>query len=201
LERRDANKIFYDLLWPHAPAVLRMAQFLTHHRSEAEDIAQETLLKAFKALDRFRPGTDAAAWLIAILRNTWIDRVRSVNSKRETASTDDGAFDEPAAPSSLASDDWANAEDVLQEFSDQDVIDALRKLPDEIRWTLLLVDVQGLDHHAAADTLEVPVGTIKSRAHRGRAMLREVLRPKARDLGLLPRAAPARSSGRSEVIP
>jgi RNA polymerase sigma-70 factor (ECF subfamily) len=66
------------------------------------------------------------------------------------------------------------------------MIQALQRLPEEIRWTLLLVDVEGMDHADAAAVLGVPVGTVKSRAHRGRAMLREALLPMARDLRLIP---------------
>jgi RNA polymerase sigma-70 factor (ECF subfamily) len=66
------------------------------------------------------------------------------------------------------------------------LIDALRQLPDEIRWTLLLVDVEGMDHADAARVLDVPVGTIKSRAHRGRTMLREALTPLAKELRMIP---------------
>lgn len=177
-----------------------MALFLTHHHAEAEDMAQETMLKAFKALHRFQPGTDATAWLIAILRNTWLDRVKSVKSKRETPYQTHDLQDLSSAQVD-SSTDWTDAEDVLQQFSDHEVIAALRQLPDEIRWTLLLVDVQGMDQNAAASLLEVPAGTIKSRAHRGRAMLRAVLLPKARDLGFLPREVKRNPGSSSEVKP
>ena len=69
---------------------------------------------------------------------------------------------------------------LLEQFSDAEMIDALSRLPEEIRWTLLLVDVEGMDHKEAAGVLDVPVGTIKSRAHRGRMMLRDKLLPLAR---------------------
>jgi RNA polymerase sigma-70 factor (ECF subfamily) len=98
------------------------------------------------------------------------------------------AFD-PAEPARPDAGDpeaaWSNPESVLNAFSDQQVIDALRALPEEIRLTLLLVDVEGLDQRDAAGILDVPVGTIKSRAHRGRAMLRESLLPLARELRLI----------------
>lgn len=200
MDSNNSNKAFYELIWPHAPAVLRMALFLTHNHAEAEDMAQETMLKAFKALDRFQPGTDAPAWLIAILRNTWLDRVRSLKSRRETQYHDD-ELQHLSAAQIPPTDDWTDAEDILQQFSDNEIIAALAQLPDEIRWTLLLVDVQGIDQHTAATLLDVPLGTIKSRAHRGRAMLRDVLLPKARDLGFLPRAVKVNPGTTSEVKP
>ena len=76
-------------------------------------------------------------------------------------------------------------DELLNGFSDQEIIVALQSLPDEMRWTLLLIDVQGLSIADAAKVLEVPPGTIKSRAHRGRGMLYEALRPLARELGLV----------------
>ena len=80
---------------------------------------------------------------------------------------------------------WERPDVALAAFSDQQVIDALQRLPEEIRLTLLLVDVEGLDHADAASILDVPEGTIKSRAHRGRGMLREALLPVARDMRLI----------------
>jgi RNA polymerase sigma-70 factor (ECF subfamily) len=88
---------------------------------------------------------------------------------------------EPEAPAGeeISSDGAATPEEMLEAFSDREIIAALQRLPEEIRWTLLLVDVQGMDHANAAEVLDVPVGTVKSRAHRGRNMLREILRPMA----------------------
>jgi RNA polymerase sigma-70 factor (ECF subfamily) len=80
---------------------------------------------------------------------------------------------------------WDDPHALLQRFSDRHMIQALQCLPEEIRWTLLLVDVEGIDHAEAAAILGVPVGTVKSRAHRGRRMLREALLPLAKELRLI----------------
>lgn len=186
--RSQANDRFYQVVWPHAPAVLRVARILVGgNDAEANDLAQETLLKAFKRLDRYQDGTDVKAWLMTILRNTRIDHARA-DASRKTVSLNALEFD-MAAPGSAAEDpaDWgSNPENVLNAFSDADIIKAMKHLPEEIRWTLLLVDVEGVDHAEAAKLLDVPPGTIKSRAFRGRAMLREALLPLARDRGLVP---------------
>lgn len=171
------NRRFYEELWPHAATLLRTAQILCGRRAaagEAEDLVQETLLKAFRSLDAFRPGTDARAWLLTILRRTHIDRVRHLASRAEVVSLDSIELDPPGldAPP-LASDPSADA--LLDQIGDETLIEALRSLPPDICWTLLLVDVEGMDHADAAAVLAVPVGTVKSRAHRGRAMLRERL--------------------------
>ena len=188
LNEAKATKQFYDLVWPQLPAVMRVAQILAGNAAEAEDLAQETMLKAFKAIDTFREGTDVKAWLMAILRNVRVDRLRATASSRGTVSleamqVEPGVEDRSEAPDADAA--WTSPEDVLNSFSDQQVIDALQKLPEEIRLTLLLVDVEGIKHEEAASVLGVPVGTIKSRTHRGRAMLREALLPLARDLRLV----------------
>lgn len=176
---------FYDEVWPHAAVVLRTARFLAGDDAEADDLAQEVMLKAFRRLDQFRPGTDMKAWLLTILRNTRIDRLRAGAAHNRDVSLEALAGDPAAAEGEKPAQTWDEPEAVLEEFSDQQVIDALNGLPEEIRWTLLLVDVEGLDHTEAAKILEVPIGTIKSRAHRGRGMLRDALAPLAKDLRLL----------------
>ena len=119
------------------------------------------------------------------MRNCRIDGLRATASAAievslEQLSSEPAGVEINAEEASLDS-----PQDVLNRFSDQQVIDALQQLPEEIRWTLLLVDVQGLDQRETAEILEVPVGTIKSRAHRGRAMLRETLLPVAKERRLL----------------
>ena len=179
-----AQRRFYDALWPHMQTVLRTAHILCGgNTAEAEDLAQETLLKAYRAINQYRDGTDARAWLLTILRHARIDRIRSVAASAGTMSLEDLAQD-PAGRSGLEEADRRvvaeNPEVVLEQFSDAEMIRALASLPEEIRWTLLLVDVERMDQNEAAQILHVPVGTIKSRAHRGRLMLREALLPLAK---------------------
>jgi RNA polymerase sigma-70 factor (ECF subfamily) len=183
---RDATKRFYAEVWPHAATVLRTAQYLTHDQAQADDLSQEVMLKAFRHLDQLQPGTDAKAWLMTILRHTRIDRIRAAAAHQRDVSLEDLGSEPAATATGDATDEvWNEPEAVLQEFSDQQVIEALKKLPEEIRWTLLLVDVEGMDQADAATILGVPVGTIKSRAHRGRGMLREALTPLAREIRMI----------------
>lgn len=185
MDPNQATKEFYDLIWPHRSDVLRVARFLCRDRSVADDLAQETLMKAFRALDR----TDVAettlkCWLLSILRNTWKDRLRASRAEIGVVSLTEEPESRPAAASEDA-DFRADPQTLVDAFSDQQIIDALKALPEEIRWTLLLVDVEGVGTQEAADILAVPSGTIKSRAHRGRAMLREKLLPLARERRLV----------------
>lgn len=186
---QDPTRKFHDLAWPHLATVLRVAEILTGDPAEAEDLAQETMLRAFKGIDGFARGTDVKAWLMTILRRTRIDRLRSPATTPGRAVSLDALAVEPAdSPQAQAGDRdalWERPEAALDAFSDRQVIDALKQLPEEIRLTLLLVEVEGLDQREAATILDVPVGTVKSRAHRGRAMLREALLPVAREMRLI----------------
>jgi RNA polymerase sigma-70 factor, ECF subfamily len=170
----DATALFYQHIWPHRAMVVRTARFLTRNSAEADDLAQETLVKAFKSISQFDPTSNAKFWISSILRNTWIDHLRANGRHSAVLAVDDlaGEIEDRATVSAV---DTADAEALLERFSDERIILALKELPAEIRWTLLLVDVESLDHAAAAAILGVPVGTVKSRAHRGRKMLREML--------------------------
>jgi RNA polymerase sigma-70 factor, ECF subfamily len=166
------------------PAVLRTAHILCGGNStEAEDLAQETMLKAFRAIEQYRDGTDARAWLLTILRHARVDRIRSQAGSAGTVCFEDLTQVPAGRPGSSEPDHQTVAENpqaLLEQFTDADMITALAGLPEEIRWTLLLVDVEGIDQNEAAAILHVPVGTIKSRAHRGRMMLRGALLPLAK---------------------
>jgi RNA polymerase sigma-70 factor (ECF subfamily) len=173
---------FHALAWPHAETVLQAARYLTRDDSDAEDLAQETLLKAYRRIECLRDDARAKPWLKTILRNTHVDRARV--SRRSELSLDELELDPPAAECHGGNGCGSprcreavleNPEIIMQDFEDADVLGALRKLPKDIRWTLLLVDVEGLLEAEAAAALRIPVGTVKSRLHRGRNMLRGAL--------------------------
>jgi RNA polymerase sigma-70 factor, ECF subfamily len=174
MSQDDATKLFYEHIWPHRAMVVRTARFLTRNSAEADDLAQETLVKAFKAIARFDPASNAKGWISSILRNTWIDHLRAHGRHAAALAVDDFAG-EIEDRTHVSEADTGDAEALLEQFSDERIILALKGLPEEIRWTLLLVDVESLDHAKAAEILGVPVGTVKSRAHRGRKMMREML--------------------------
>ena len=160
---------------------------LIHDPGAADDVVQETLLKAFRSLSQLEEGTDALAWLMTIFRNTRVDYLRHRGRHAAGEVSLDQMVVEPEAEASSRGeqntlDRWEEPEELLELLSDQSLINQLKRLPEEMRWTLLLVDVQGMDHDAAARVLDVPPGTVKSRAHRGRAMLKERLAPLMREL-------------------
>lgn len=175
--RDNHDRRFREAAWPFMADLLRVALILTRHRNEAEDLVQETFLKAWRAFDTFATGTNAKAWLMTILRHTNIDRMRSDGRHVRCVELED---DTTAPQNSASGPDeldrkWASPRRLLEDLSDEILVRTLQTLPQEIRWTVLLVHVEQLDHEQAAAILHVPVGTVKSRAHRGRQMLRERL--------------------------
>ncbi len=170
---------FSRLVRPHLTLLLRTAGYLTGDAHAAEDLAQETAMRAMRGLAGFRDGTDIRAWLLTILRRTHVDLHRREKRHRGAVPLDEALA--PAAPpaeedpAGMHDEQWPSPRTLLERFGDAEVIAALKALPEAIRWTLLLVDVEQLEHAQAAAVLGVAVGTIKSRAHRGRAMLRDRL--------------------------
>ena len=180
------KKDFERLAMPHLDAVYRAAVALCRDQGDAEDLVQTTYAKALERFDSFEPGSHCRAWLLRILRNTRIDELRHWKVIGATVSMEDC---EPvtADPPPAAETAWTNAQDVLNNFPDDEVRRALGELPDDQRLTLFLVDVEGLSQDEAAEVLDVPAGTVKSRTSRARETLRQKLIAYARDLGLIGR--------------
>ena len=174
---------FKRLAWPYMPVLLRTARYLTRRDDNAEDLVQDVMIKAMKAINTFQDGTDMKAWLMTILRRTHIDLTRSMKRHQNEISLDtvgDVAGEEPAG---IFDEHWDQPDQILERLEDQTIIDALKTLPNDIRWTLLLVDVEQMEQAEAARVLDIPVGTVKSRAHRGRKMLRDRLHSVAEERG------------------
>jgi RNA polymerase sigma-70 factor (ECF subfamily) len=164
---------------PHLDHLYGAAFFLCADRDRAGDLVQETVLRALRFFDRFEPGTNCRAWLLTILHNTFRNQYRS--SRRERGQVD---IDEPGAAraASEAAGIETNPETiVLSEMMDQEIVDALRALPEEFRSTVVLVDLQELSYEEAARALGCPVGTVRSRLSRGRRVLERKLAGYARE--------------------
>lgn len=164
----------------HLDALYHVALRLTRNRAEAEDIVQEALLRAFRSFDRFNPGTNCRAWLFTILRNVFLNRVRS--QAREVMEADVGGFDQMESTTDALLE--RNPEErFLQTVLHGDIDRALATLPLAFREAILLVDVEGLTYREVAEVLACPIGTVMSRLSRGRALLRRALGHFAREHG------------------
>ncbi|MFM8532357.1 MAG: sigma-70 family RNA polymerase sigma factor [Acidimicrobiia bacterium] len=164
---------FNDAALPHAAALLRTATRLCGGRDACEDLVQETYLQAWRSFARFEPGTNCRAWLYKILiyshsRLRWDQSRRPVVTSLETATESALLFDPPTP-------DTLTATSVKAAFD---------SLPDAFRLVVLLVDVEQLSYREAADALDVPIGTVRSRLNRGRRLMRQALVEQAASYGI-----------------
>ena len=181
----DKRKRFEAEALPHLDAVYAMATRLVHNADDANDLLQETVLRAWRFFDQFEPGTNCRAWLLTILFNNFRNGYRRSSREQPASSTAD--FDHRVEANSLADNPrQENPETMVSARSmDREVEEAFNALPDEFRSALLLIDVQELSYQEASRVLEVPVGTIKSRVSRGRAMMRQALKTYAQQRGII----------------
>lgn len=175
---------FDDLALPHMNSVLRAALALCGRIDLAEDLTQTTFVKALEKFDSFQPGTNCKAWLLGILRNTWIDHLRHQKVAGKALDIEDFV---PAAPPEEGGPPARDAAATLEAFSDAEVIRALARLPEDRRLTLYLIDVEEMSYQEAAAITDVPVGTVKSRTSHARAAMREMLAAHAGEMGFIGR--------------
>ena len=162
-------------------AALRM----TRNPTDAEDVVQETYLKAYRAYNTFKAGTNLKAWLYRILTNTYINRYRK--KQRRPSEVELGELQDLYLYKRLGEQSGASRsaeEEALDRFVDADVKQALESLPDHFRMPVLLADVEGFSYKEIAEILDVPIGTVMSRLHRGRKALQKKLWSVAEERGL-----------------
>jgi RNA polymerase sigma-70 factor (ECF subfamily) len=166
---------FERVVLPQLDAIYTAALRLTRNPDDAKDLMQETVLRAFRFFHQFAAGTNCRAWLLTILYNNFRNGYR--RSAREQVSATTEAFDQTVEGHRLLADaPRNNPEDLLAgRMLGRQIEKALAALPAEFRETLILVDVQELNYQEVAEVLEIPLGTVKSRVSRGRALMREAL--------------------------
>ncbi|HXI04612.1 MAG TPA: sigma-70 family RNA polymerase sigma factor [Candidatus Saccharimonadales bacterium] len=185
--RRDRRAEFEETAIPHVHALYGIALKMTRRREEAEDLVQETLLRAFRFFHRYEAGTNIKAWLIRIMRNLFINRYRK--RQREPEPVDTGGAEEvleslmeSASPQHSSG---ASPEEILASGSvDEEIERALASLPDEYRIVLLLSAMEELSYKEIAAVLECPIGTVMSRLHRARRMMQAKLMEYAVEKGI-----------------
>ena len=149
---------------PHADRLFRLAMWFERDRSVAEDLVQDTLIQAMRSFHRYTPGTNCRAWLVTILQHLRSNRRRAAYRHREVEDVDDQIAETvPFVPA------------IPQTLTDEDMLAALRGIPEPYQDIILLCDVEDMTYKEIAEALSIPIGTVMSRLHRGRAALRKQL--------------------------
>lgn len=155
---------------PHMDSLFNFALRMTGDSDAADDLVQETYLKAFRFFDKFEQGTNCKAWLFRILKNSYINDYRKVSKEPDKVDYDDiQNFYENIKSSDVKSQHLET--DGFSQLLDDDVADAITNLPEDFRTVIILSDVEGFTYEEIADFVDCPVGTVRSRLHRARKML------------------------------
>lgn len=168
-ERKES---FQALLIPELGALFRTALRMTRNREDAEDLMQETITKAFAAFGRFEEGTNFRAWIFKILTNTFINNYYRVREKQKLPSLDEMEEDVAFQP---VFEGATPEEALLNTLTREDIIRAIECIPLEFRTVVVLTLVEGFSYKETAEILDIPIGTVMSRLHRGRKLLQKSL--------------------------
>ena len=179
---------FAEQAMPLMDALYSAALRMTRNPADAEDLLQETYLRAYRGFGGFREGTNLKAWMYRILTNSYINTYRSKKRRPQETELDDVEelflYRKLGGPASLLL--GRSAEDELLDWvTDTEVKEALEALPDQYRMTVLLADVEGFAYKEIAEILDVPLGTVMSRLHRGRKALQKELYEFAKTKGIV----------------
>jgi RNA polymerase sigma-70 factor (ECF subfamily) len=170
-QKAEYDRLFEQEIMPHASSVYHFAVRLVGDRDIARDLAQETLFRAYRFLYQYKPSTNAKAWVFRILRNTFINHYRKAVKQPYSLEThnENSIYD--------AEDVFAyhNYTDPVEGLFGDEVTSALMQLPEDFRTIVILADVEGLTYKEISQVLRIPIGTIRSRLHRARKILREIL--------------------------
>jgi len=180
---------FESQVEPLLDSLYRTALRMTKNTDDAEDLVQETCLKAYRYFDRFEEGSNLRAWMFKILTNLFINRYRK-KSKEPTAVEYDEAGEfylyNQMVESGAVSENQGPEKDLFDRMLGADVAQAIDELPDDFRIVVVMAFIEGLSYEEIAAALDVPMGTVKSRLHRGRKMLQKSLFHYARKAGVIP---------------
>jgi len=188
---------FEDSTMPFVDALYNTAYRMTRNAEDAEDLVQETYLKAYRYYDKFTEGTNLKAWLFRILKNTFINSYRKKQSEPLRSAFADIEDSFESQISSEAKGRLPNPEeDILADVLDEDVQRALEDLPEDYRMVVLLADLEGFSYQEIAEILDIPPGTVMSRLYRARRRLEDEMLKYAREHGYIRTGDPAKMRSR-----
>ncbi len=173
---------FEEEIIPHLDAMYNFALRLTSEREGAEDLVQDTIVKAFRFFSSYENGTNAKAWLFRILKNSYINNYRKKSKQPSQVDYDEiASFYETIRADRTDTSDLENR--MYRDLIDDDISLALEQLPEDFRTVVLLCDIEDFTYEEIANMLDVPIGTIRSRLHRGRNLLKSQLLEYAQQRG------------------
>lgn len=177
------EELFDKELLPHADALYNFAYHLTYSDADANDLVQETFMKAYRSIDSYHQGTNAKAWLFKILKNAFINEYRRKSKLPDTVNYEDYLAYEDSDDDHQHGSVIDMKEDVFAGMMGDEVSEALNALPDEFRTVILLCDMEGFSYEEIAKIVDIPIGTVRSRLHRARNMLKDKLKDYASKMG------------------
>ena len=183
---------FADLAMPYMSPLYSAALRMTRNPADAEDLVQETYLRAYRGFGGFKEGTNLKAWLYRILTNTYINQYRAKKRRPDETELDEGEdffLYRRLGGLEAAGADRTPESEVLESLPEDAVKEAVESLPDQFRMAVLLADVEGFSYKEIAEITDVPIGTVMSRLHRGRKQLQKRLWDFAVERGLVPSTA------------
>lgn len=183
LTKQTHDEVFENEFLPHADALKTFAYHLTYNESDADDLVQETYLKSYRFIDKYHVGTNAKAWLFKILKNEFINRYRK-KAKRPKAVD----FEEIIAFHNQEGDNQYSSYvdlrvELFQSMMGDEVTVAINRLAVDFRTVILLCDIEGFTYEEISKIIDVPIGTVRSRLHRARNLLKETLKGYAAKYG------------------
>src|SRR5437667_5979071 len=181
-EARDRVRFEEDAL-ALSDQVYRVARHLSNSREDAEELVQETYARAFRSWRSFQPGTNLRAWLLRILTNLNIDRGRRKQRAPEMQPLEEGDYFLYNKIEEASREPVSEQDAVVERLSQDDVVGALSAVPHDFRDVLVLVDIGDFTYQDAAQILDIPVGTVMSRLHRGRRILKRELAEQVQEAG------------------
>jgi RNA polymerase sigma-70 factor (ECF subfamily) len=184
----DKRASFEAEALPHLDAVYRFALRLTGSPDQAQDLVQDTFLRAYRSWDQYTPGTQCKSWLFTICRNVFLRRRERGQRHDEIVAENvarDGSAPEPMNPLWLSVAHQDPEGEFFDSIVDETILEAIDRLPEEYRTAVVLSDVEGMSYDEIAELMEVPVGTVKSRLFRGRRKLQKMLYDYAVEMGYL----------------
>lgn len=173
-KKSDRQREFEREALPHTDLLYNYALRMTNNTADADDLLQETFLKAYRFWDKYETGTNIRAWLFRIMKNSYINRYRK-EIKTPTTVDYDEVEDFYTSVKDRASESNDLQENLYRNLLDDDVAAAVSELPEDFRTVVLLCDIEGLSYEEIAEFVDIPLGTVRSRLHRGRKLLREKL--------------------------